>query len=275
MTAIALEDNFNDVLGKALRGLQLTPARVAASAGLAEQAVRKLLDGDFDESAVRQVAPVLALGADSLAALGRHAYKPEVAAPDGLVIFNSPYDDFHVNAFMLYDVDTKQAVVFDTGSDGDAILQAVHDLGLTVDLVLLTHTHDDHIMCLAQLCQETGAPAYVSALEPAAGAQALPDGQTFQVGRLTIEPRSTTGHTKGGVSYVVTGLARPVVVVGDALFAGSMGNGNVSYVDALTNNRRQIFTLPDETVICPGHGPLTDVGLEKRNNPFYPELAAI
>jgi glyoxylase-like metal-dependent hydrolase (beta-lactamase superfamily II) len=274
MTAIALEDHFNDVLGKAVRGLRLTPASVAAAAGLAETAVRQLLDGEFDEPAVRQVAPVLALGAESLVGLGRHTYKPEVAAPAGLVMFNSPYDDFHVNAFILYDVDTRQAVVFDTGSDGDAILQAVHDLGLKVDMVLLTHTHDDHIMCLAQLCRETGAPAYVSALEPTAGAQALPAGRTFQVGRLMIEPRSTTGHTRGGVSYVVTGLARPLVVVGDALFAGSMGNGNVSYVDALTNNRRQIFTLPDETIICPGHGPLTDVGLEKRNNPFYPEFAA-
>jgi glyoxylase-like metal-dependent hydrolase (beta-lactamase superfamily II) len=127
-------------------------------------------------------------------------------------------------------------------------------------------------MCLDALRVETGAPAYISDLEPTAGAQTFPAGQTFQVGRLTIEPRSTTGHTKGGTSYYVTGLAKPVVVVGDALFAASMGNGNVSYRDALSNNRKQIFTLPEETIICPGHGPLTTVGLEKRNNPFYPEF---
>jgi glyoxylase-like metal-dependent hydrolase (beta-lactamase superfamily II) len=71
---------------------------------------------------------------------------------------------------------------------------------------------------------------------------------------------------------VVTGLAKPLVVVGDALFAGSMGGGMVSFADALANNRSQIFTLADETVICPGHGPLTTVGLEKRHNPFYPEF---
>jgi glyoxylase-like metal-dependent hydrolase (beta-lactamase superfamily II) len=62
-------------------------------------------------------------------------------------------------------------------------------------------------------------------------------------------------------------------VVGDALFAASMGRGNISYAEALANNRREIFSLPDETVIAPGHGPATTVGLEKRNNPFYPEFA--
>lgn len=274
MTAIALEDNFNDVLGKAVRGLHLQPADVAGRAGVDVATVQKLLGGEFDEAAVRRVAPVLDLGAETLVALGQNRYRPEVVPPTGLAMFNSPYDDFHVNAFMLFDPDTRQAVVFDTGSDGEAILQAAHDQGLTIELILLTHTHDDHIMCLAAIRQETGAPAYVAANEPTPGAQALPADQRFHVGRLTIEPRSTTGHTRGGTSYYVTGLAQPLVVVGDALFAGSMGNGNVSYTDALTNNRRQIFTLPDDTIICPGHGPLTTVGLEKRNNPFYPEFLA-
>jgi glyoxylase-like metal-dependent hydrolase (beta-lactamase superfamily II) len=272
MTGIALEDNFNDVLGKAVRGLQLRPEDVAARAGVETATLTRLLGGEFDEAAVRRVAPVLDLGVETLVRLGKNAYRPDVTAPEGLAMFNSPYDDFHVNAFMLWDTDTRQAVVFDTGSDGEAIMQAVHDHGLKVELILLTHTHDDHIMCLDALRDETGAPAYISDLEPTAGAQTFPAGQTFQVGRLSIEPRSTTGHTKGGTSYYVTGLATPVVVVGDALFAASMGNGNVSYRDALSNNRKQIFTLPDETIICPGHGPLTTVGLEKRNNPFYPEF---
>ena len=71
------------------------------------------------------------------------------------------------------------------------------------------------------------------------------------------------------MTYVVTGLSRPVAIVGDSLFAGSMGGGNVSYDDALRNNREKILTLPDETIVCPGHGPLTTVGKEKRDNPFF------
>jgi glyoxylase-like metal-dependent hydrolase (beta-lactamase superfamily II) len=71
---------------------------------------------------------------------------------------------------------------------------------------------------------------------------------------------------------VITGLAQTVAVVGDAIFAGSMGGGAISFADALSNNRRKIFTLPDDTVLCPGHGPLTSVGEQKRHNPFYPEF---
>ncbi len=68
------------------------------------------------------------------------------------------------------------------------------------------------------------------------------------------------------------GLARPVAIVGDAIFAGSMGGGKVSYADALATNRKEIFSLPDDTIIAPGHGPMTSVGEEKARNPFYPEF---
>jgi len=71
------------------------------------------------------------------------------------------------------------------------------------------------------------------------------------------------------MTYVVTGLARPIAIVGDSLFAGSMGGGNVSYDAALRNNLEKILTLLDETIICPGHGPMTTVGEEKQHNPFF------
>jgi glyoxylase-like metal-dependent hydrolase (beta-lactamase superfamily II) len=71
------------------------------------------------------------------------------------------------------------------------------------------------------------------------------------------------------MTFVVRGLQRPVAIVGDSLFAGSMGGGNVSYRDAVENNLKQILTLPDETVLCPGHGPMTTVAEEKKHNPFF------
>ena len=71
------------------------------------------------------------------------------------------------------------------------------------------------------------------------------------------------------MTFVVEGLARPLAIVGDSMFAASMGGGGVSYADALENNRAKILTLPAETIICPGHGPLTTVGKEKRENPFF------
>jgi glyoxylase-like metal-dependent hydrolase (beta-lactamase superfamily II) len=89
---------------------------------------------------------------------------------------------------------------------------------------------------------------------------------------LKIETRQTSGHARGGITYVVSGLPRRVAVVGDALFAASMGGGAVSYEEALRTNRKEIFSLPDDTIICPGHGPLTTVGEQKKHNAFYPEF---
>ena len=71
------------------------------------------------------------------------------------------------------------------------------------------------------------------------------------------------------MTYFVRGLDRPVAIVGDSLFAGSMGGGNVSYEDALRNNLEKILTLPNDTILCPGHGPLTTVAEEKKHNPFF------
>ncbi|HEY9854279.1 MAG TPA: MBL fold metallo-hydrolase [Stenomitos sp.] len=273
MSTIPLEDNFNDVLAKALHGLKVSPEAAASRAGVDAPGLKRLLDGEFDEPTARKVAPVLQLGEEQLVMLGQQAYSPDVTPPDGLLGFNTPYADFFVNAYLVWDPGSKQAVVFDTGTDGEAIVRAASERGLTISLILVTHTHQDHIMCLESLRQQTGAPAFVSPDEPTPCAEGLPTGRFFQLGGLSIKALPTSGHSKGGTSYYVTGLSRPLVVVGDALFAASMGRGNVSYQDALENNRREIFSLPDETIICPGHGPLTTVALEKQHNPFYPEFA--
>ncbi|HTD88897.1 MAG TPA: MBL fold metallo-hydrolase, partial [Candidatus Binatia bacterium] len=177
-----------------------------------------------------------------------------------------------VNCYLVWDPKSKAAVAFDTGADSGPMLKFAKERGLAIKLILLTHTHPDHIADLGRLKKETGAPVHVSSLEPVPGADGFSTGKSFQVDALKIETRQTSGHSKGGITYVISGLERPVAVVGDALFAGSMGGGAISWDDALANNRKHIFSLPDDTVICPGHGPLTTVREEKRNNPFYPEF---
>ena len=88
-------------------------------------------------------------------------------------------------------------------------------------------------------------------------------------GRLSLQALHTHGHSVGGVTYIIEGLEQPVAIVGDALFAGSMGGGMVSYQDALRTNREKIMTLHGNTIICPGHGPNTTVKEEKAHNPFF------
>ncbi|MEM9017441.1 MAG: MBL fold metallo-hydrolase, partial [Verrucomicrobiota bacterium] len=116
----------------------------------------------------------------------------------------------------------------------------------------------------------TGAEAlYSNEAEPWPGTETFAEGAVFAVGGLSVSTLTTSGHSLGGTTYFVEGLERPIAVVGDAIFAGSMGGGMISFDDAWKNNREKILTLPDETVICPGHGPLTSVAEEKRNNPFF------
>ncbi len=225
--------------------------------------------GAFDEEVARKLAPALGLGPDQLVACGRKSWQPDDPAPiDGLACFNTPYEDMTVNAYLAWDPATKQAVVFDTGADCSGILDTVREHGLQVELILLTHTHGDHIIDLPRLKKATGANAYVGEDEQFDEAEPFAAGKTFAAGGLEIETRRTSGHARGGITYVVAGLAKPLAIVGDAVFAGSMGGGMVSYEEALRTNRESILTLADETVICPGHGPLTTVGQEKQHNPF-------
>ena len=140
---------------------------------------------------------------------------------------------------------------------------------LNVQFIFLTHAHADHVADLPRLREETGADVFTPRDEPVPGAEPIEEGKQFRLGNLQIDTRLTWGHSQGGMTYVVNRLARPIAVVGDSLFAGSMGGGNVSYPDALRNNLEKILTLPDETIICPGHGPMTTVGEEKVHNPFF------
>jgi glyoxylase-like metal-dependent hydrolase (beta-lactamase superfamily II) len=273
MATIPLEDSFTDIVGKARRGLKLTDdAQLAAKAGVSAEDVASVGGGTADEGVLRKLANVLELGEQSLADAAAKRYYPRAQSLDGLQQFNTPYEDMTVNAYLAWDPKTRDAVAFDTGATCQPMLDFAKRNQLSIKLVLLTHTHGDHIADLAKITAETRAKAYVGELEPNPGAAPFPEGHQFKVGNLKIDTRLTTGHCVGGITFVVAGLARPVAIVGDAIFAGSMGGGGISYADALANNRKKILTLPDDTIICPGHGPLTTVGEEKRHNPFYPEF---
>jgi hydroxyacylglutathione hydrolase len=266
---IPLEDNFNDIIGKAQRGLGISDNLLAKQAGISVAEISGAKEGRFDEAAVRKLAPVLHLDAEALVASGKQSWYPKDPGDvPGLACFNTAYGDITVNSYLVWDPKNNNGVCFDTGADATEMLRTVADRKIRVQMILLTHTHSDHIEDLARLKQETKAAAFVAKSETIAGAESFDAGRKFVVGTLQIETRQTSGHSRGGITYIIHGLPRRVAVVGDAMFAGSMGGGMVSYEDALRNNREKILSLPDDTILCPGHGPLTTVGEEKTNNPF-------
>ena len=267
---IPLEDNAADVIGKAQRGLGISDSELAEKTGVTAQVLRKLRDGDFDESALLSVAPILGLDGRVLCDLANNEWHPKkIESFDGLAQFNTDYHGMAVNAYLVWDPANHVAAAVDTGADSKEVIRFAKHHKMSIQLILLTHAHPDHVADLPCLREETGADVFTPAREPVPGAEPIEEGKQFRLGNLKIDTRLTWGHSPGGITYVVTGLARPIAIVGDSLFAGSIGGGNVSYNDALRNNLDKILTLPDDTIICPGHGPMTTVGEEKQHNPFF------
>ena len=266
---IPLEDNFTDVIGKAQRGLGISDSQVAEKSGVEIEAIRKVGAGKPDRLTLQRIAPALQLNSEALIDLAEGKFQPNEIQLDGLAFFDTPYHDVRVNAYLVWDPASKEAVAFDSGATCSSMLDFAQENGLTIKLILLTHAHPDHVADLDRLAETTDAPVYLSSREKVHGAQSIEEGKCFTVGRLTIESRLTWGHSPGGMTFVVRGLKRPVAIVGDSLFAGSMGGGDVSYQEAVENNLKKILTLPDDTVLCPGHGPMTTVAEEKKHNPFF------
>jgi glyoxylase-like metal-dependent hydrolase (beta-lactamase superfamily II) len=275
---LPLEDTYADILNKARKGWRLTVDDLAERAGLPTDTVQVLLSGQADWTspglldALETLAFVLNLHGPSLRQLAQNQWCPAPSPPlDGLAMFTTWYGDMTVNAYLAWDPATGQAVSFDTGSRCQPMLDHLKSRALTLRKIFITHTHMDHLADLDALQQASDADSYGSAAENPLGLKPLSHGDGLVVGALKIRVLGTSGHTPGGLSYFIDGLTRPLVIVGDALFAGSMGGAPYAYQEALHHNRTRILALPEHTLIGPGHGPLTTVGEEQAHNPFFPE----
>ena len=276
---IELEDNYEDVLMKAATGLGLGKSKLAELAGLSTQQVTSLLKGNFDSLSSYKVAAVLGLHPEAVEALTSGQSKPELIELEDLHIFNTSFSipgfgQMAVNSFLVKCPKSSSAVLFDTGTDPDQILAAIHSIGASLQAIYLTHTHRDHVAAVSALRSAfSNATLYGPKREPFAGAYGVSHGDCFEFGSLQIKARLTNGHSKGGTSYLIDGLTKKIACVGDALFACSQGGVPAAqYSKSLEINRSQLLSLPSDTVLCPGHGPLTTVAHERSWNPFYAGL---
>jgi len=264
-----LEDTHADILQKACGGLGIDRAALARKTGLTSAALEPAFGPKPNPATLRLLAVALGLVPDRLEAIAKGTYAPEAGQiPRGVLQFTTPFRDMTVNSYLVWDGQSGKAAAFDTGADCSGMLEEIAARNLRLESVFLTHSHIDHVCDLPRLVERTGARAW--SCEPVRGAETFAPGHPFSLGDLKISTGLTCGHSPAGITYVVRGLGRPVAIVGDALFAGSMGGGKVSYADALRTTRAEILSLPLDTLLGPGHGPWTTVAQEIAHNPFFP-----
>ena len=198
------------------------------------------------------------------------------------------------NCFLLRADGSDRALIVDPGDEAPKILNAVDELGLTVEGILVTHTHFDHIGAVAPVAAATGAPVWCPEIETPVLADinafvpwpefgpfesyeadnTVAGGETLDLAGLAIDVVFTPGHSPGHVTYSIPD--ERALFSGDVLFQGSVGRTDLPGGDAPTlmeSIRKLLEGHPPETTVYPGHMGVTTLGAERQSNPFLAELA--
>jgi hydroxyacylglutathione hydrolase len=270
-----LEDHLGDVIRKARTHAGVSGEQAAAAAGISVAALSEVEEKGHAAAGMNfaSLAKVTGLSAGKLDAIA----KGWVPAAVDLSLWRelrmiTTTRGYGVNSFLVWDEVTRDAALFDTGWDACPALAMVDENQLQLRYLFITHTHEDHIAGLKDVRDRHPKIKVRTNSKNAPPDQRNRANDCLHLGSLRITNRETPGHAEDGVTYVVGNFPEDapfVAIVGDAIFAGSMGRGNQSADLARQKVREQILSLPDETLICPGHGPLTTVGQEKANNPFF------
>ena len=200
---------------------------------------------------------------------------------------------FQENCYLVVDDASNRAVIVDPGSEGEKLVDAIKNSGATLEAIWITHAHVDHVGAIAAVKREWDVPIYLHPLdrrlyeaagrqaqvyglpfeEPPAPDQEFADGQKVKVGDAEMTVLHAPGHAPGHVVIHGNGIA----LVGDCLFAGSIGRTDLPFSNPpqLAASLEKISALDPETVVYPGHGMETTIGQERLSNPFLNGTARI
>jgi glyoxylase-like metal-dependent hydrolase (beta-lactamase superfamily II) len=273
---IPMEDTFGDIVRKAMRGRKVSEAQLASATGIGAASIAHWLkdEGTASDEEARAIASVLNLDgaklADSAAARWR---PPDIERHDVHWHAQLPQPS---NGYVFFLEKGRRAALVDPAGTPANLLRILRDGDYHLQYILITHKHEDHCDATADVARafpqaqivmhKLDSPAIGSLAAnalPVRDNEALPFGDDAEIRML-----HTPGHTDGSSSYLFSGA----LFSGDTLFAASVGGayGDAStYDDILNSVRSKLFTLPDDTVVMPGHGPPSKIGLEKQHNPFF------
>ena len=213
-------------------------------------------------------------------------------SPPALEVVGLETGPLQENAWLIVDRESGKAAIADPGDDGERLISVIEGAGVALTAIWLTHAHFDHIGAVRAVRERFGVPVYLHEADLPmfeagpfqAASYGLPfegdqppgerfvEGQGLRLGGLSFSVMHTPGHSPGHVTIHGHGIA----LVGDCLFAGSIGRTDLPFGNTaqLGRSLRRIVALAPETRVLPGHGPETTVAAERRSNPYILELLA-
>jgi hydroxyacylglutathione hydrolase len=273
---VTLIDSVGEIICKARSVAGVTPEVAAQAGGISPADLETL------ERTGQSPTPV---NLGTLApAVGLHAAKLQRIAAGWLPqprdfglwresrVITSSREGLTVNCYLVWDEVSREGALFDTGWDAAPILELIAENGVQLKHLFITHTHEDHIAAMSVLREKFPQLRLHSNSKHVPPQHRNRANDCIALGSLRITNRDTPGHAEDGVIYLVGNWpedASHMAIIGDTLFAGTLAVAHQSMELLKRKVQEQIFSLPPETLLCPGHGPVTTVIEERDHNPFF------
>ena len=273
---VEMEDTFGDIVRKASRGKGLSPQQLSQQTGIDAQHIAQLIadKAQPSEAEARALAGALQLDPGKLVDIAARHWRPgEIEQPEHIGHqINKPHPS---NGYFLILREQKIAAFVDPGGAEHNIIATLKRSPVSLRYILLTHKHRDHCDALTPVREAfpdatpvihtLDAPALGGA---ARGAIGIKNGEALPFGEGEIRMLHTPGHTDGSSCFIY----KSSIFSGDTLFAGSVGGlfgDRFGYEDLLHGISSKVFSLPEDTVVLPGHGPPSTIAQERAHNPFF------
>ncbi len=256
---MTLEDEFGDIIKKARKGLGISLKDLALKTKIDDKDISLMESYKLKPNGeqIKNISKILNLSEKKLINIILNNWEPKKGKLKSnsikVVKIENDYHGYLANSYIV--VKGKNALLIDTGANLQNAIYTLKELNVKLLGILLTHGHGDHVYGAGGISKMFNCEIF----------RDFSSDRDLKINNFNVKVFFTPGHTTKSCSYLVDNF----LFVGDELFAGSIGNSEIPYEKHLETIRKKIFTLEDDVVILPGHGPITTVKEEKENNPFF------